>query len=227
MGVIDHNLPLCRCPWRQATGLLCSQRCIIIETGDMVYLLIWKKYSVENMHNSYGHNQSYNSQHSPQAAPGYASQDYAISPEEHHDAYYDRPYSPHPQEDYALNPYPTPHDQYQDDAVPILAPSDPYQDDPHFPAPTPSPAPIRRWKTVKEVQLFNGNLVLDCPVPPKLLEQIPHATPPERDEFTHMRYSAPTCDHNDFYEERFTLRQRLFAKPRQTELFIVVTMYNE
>ena len=42
-----------------------------------------------------------------------------------------------------------------------------------------------------------------------------------------MRYSAATCDPADFYNERFTLRQRLFAKPRNTELFIVVTMYNE
>ena len=42
-----------------------------------------------------------------------------------------------------------------------------------------------------------------------------------------MRYSAATCDPTNFYDERFTLRQRLFAKPRQTELFIVVTMYNE
>lgn len=110
------------------------------------------------------------------------------------------------------------------------------EDNPYGPDPTegyddgegpPSPAPIRRWKTVKEVQLFNGNLVLDCPIPPKLLSQIPHAAPPERDEFTHMRYSAATCDPSDFFEERFTLRQRLFAKPRHTELFIVVTMYNE
>lgn len=80
---------------------------------------------------------------------------------------------------------------------------------------------------MKEVQLFNGNLVLDCPIPPRLLNEIPHAQPPERDEFTHMRYSAATCDPADFYDERFTLRQRLFAKPRHTELFIVVTMYNE
>ena len=42
-----------------------------------------------------------------------------------------------------------------------------------------------------------------------------------------MRYSAATCDPNDFFEERFTLRQRLFRQPRHTELFIVVTMYNE
>lgn len=80
---------------------------------------------------------------------------------------------------------------------------------------------------MKEIQLVNGNLVLDCPVAPKLLNQFPHAEPPERDEFTHMRYSAATCDPSEFFEKRFTLRQRLFAKARETELFIVVTMYNE
>lgn len=104
-------------------------------------------------------------------------------------------------------------------------PQDPYHDEP---MPTPSPAPmIRRWKTVKEVQLFNGNLVLDCPIPPRLLNQVPHSQPPERDEFTHMRYSAITSDPAEFVAERFTLRQKLFAKPRHTELFIAITMYNE
>lgn len=42
-----------------------------------------------------------------------------------------------------------------------------------------------------------------------------------------VRYSAVTCDPSKFVEERFTLRQQLFQKPRPTELFIVVTMYNE
>lgn len=172
---------------------------------------------------------------------GYGRNEYIVSPEDHHDAYYNQSYSPHPQGDYALDPYPTPGEPYRGDhdTAPILQPDSAYGPDPHSqpgmdyegyhdePRPTPSPAPIRRWKTVKEVQLFNGNLVLDCPLPPKLLAQVPHAQPPERDEFTHMRYSAATCDPADFYNERFTLRQRLFAKPRQTELFIVVTMYNE
>jgi chitin synthase len=103
-------------------------------------------------------------------------------------------------------------------------PQSPFED---HPTPPPQPTTIRRWKTVKEVQLFNGNLVLDCPVPPRLLNQVPHVQPPERDEFTHMRYSAATCDPSQFVAERFTLRQRLFAKPRPTELFIVITMYNE
>jgi chitin synthase len=46
-------------------------------------------------------------------------------------------------------------------------------------------------------------------------------------EFTHMRYSAATCDPNNFKESGFTLRQLHYDPPRRTELFIVMTMYNE
>lgn len=80
---------------------------------------------------------------------------------------------------------------------------------------------------LRTVQLFNGNLVLDCPVAPRLLREIPHAQSPERDEFSHMRYSSVTCDPSDFRERNYTLRPLLFAKPRRTELLVAVTMYNE
>jgi chitin synthase len=72
--------------------------------------------------------------------------------------------------------------------------------------------------------LFHGNFVLDNAVPKKLLELSAHRT--DR-EFTHMRYSAATCDPNDFKDEGFTLRQVHYDPPRRTELFIVMTMYNE
>lgn len=197
-------------------------------------------YSVENIPTSRNLNQAYESHQGPQTYP-YASHDYAISPEEHHDAYYTQPYEPASHEGRPpLSQFPSEdHQPYydEDDTRPIIQPDNPYGPNPQMQPeytdqynnarPTSSPAPIRRWKTVKEVQLFNGNLVLDCPIPPRLLNQVPHATPPDRDEFTHMRYSAATCDPSEFYEQRFTLRQRLFAKPRHTELFIVITMYNE
>ncbi|KAJ5592684.1 hypothetical protein N7537_009588 [Penicillium hordei] len=186
-------------------------------------------YSVENVDHSYGHHDAYDAHHP------YPGHEYSIDPEAHHDAYYTQPYQPThtPHDDYDLGQYPEGgHTPFEVDQ-PMLQPGenpfgpDPYTEFQDEPAPTPSPAPIRRWKTVKEVQLFNGNLVLDCPIAPRLLSQVPHAEPPGRDEFTHMRYSAATCDPADFFEERFTLRQKLFAKPRNTELFIVVTMYNE
>ncbi|KIK98524.1 glycosyltransferase family 2 protein [Paxillus rubicundulus Ve08.2h10] len=82
----------------------------------------------------------------------------------------------------------------------------------------------RRYKTIKKVELFHGNFVLDSAVPTKLLNMC--ALRNER-EFTHMRYSAATCDPNDFQNSRFTLRQGHYDPPRRTELFIVMTMYNE
>ncbi|GAA5893025.1 hypothetical protein JCM5296_003407 [Sporobolomyces johnsonii] len=82
----------------------------------------------------------------------------------------------------------------------------------------------RRYKTIKRVQLFHGNLVLDCQVPPKLLERCPRK---DDREFTHMRYTAITCDPDEFLNERYALRQILYETPRRTELFIVLTMYNE
>jgi chitin synthase len=42
----------------------------------------------------------------------------------------------------------------------------------------------RRYKTIKRVNLYHGNLVLDCQVPPKFLERLPKK---DEREFTHMR----------------------------------------
>jgi len=80
----------------------------------------------------------------------------------------------------------------------------------------------RRYKTTKRVALVGGNLVLDCPVPSKYLSSVPRK---DDKEFTHMRYTAATCDPSDFPKESYTLRQALMG--RTTELFIVLTMYNE
>ncbi|KIP07919.1 glycosyltransferase family 2 protein [Phlebiopsis gigantea 11061_1 CR5-6] len=82
----------------------------------------------------------------------------------------------------------------------------------------------RRYKTIKKVELFHGNFVLDSPAPTKLLNM---SREKDEREFTHMRYSAATCDPNDFKESGFTLRQLHYDPPRRTELFIVMTMYNE
>ncbi|OZJ02826.1 Chitin synthase 1 [Bifiguratus adelaidae] len=91
---------------------------------------------------------------------------------------------------------------------------------PHFgEAPRRQP---RRYKTTKRVELVGGNLVLDCPVPTKFLQAVSRKGDKE---FTHMRYTAATCDPSEFVKEGFTLRQQLMR--RSTELFIVMTMYNE
>jgi len=76
----------------------------------------------------------------------------------------------------------------------------------------------------KEVKLINGELVLECKIPTILYSFLPR-----RDdiEFTHMRYTAVTCDPNDFVETGYKLRQNIGSSPRETELLICVTMYNE
>ncbi|KAJ5175371.1 Chitin synthase A [Penicillium canariense] len=76
----------------------------------------------------------------------------------------------------------------------------------------------------KEVQLINGELILECKIPTIL-----HSFLPRRDdrEFTHMRYTAVTSDPDDFTSRGYKLRQQIGSTTRETELFICVTMYNE
>lgn len=75
-------------------------------------------------------------------------------------------------------------------------------------------------RRTKKVALFRGNLILNCPVPSRLIE----ASARKDAEFTSMRYSAVTCDPDQFQASRYTLRPNLMD--RETELFIVMTMYN-
>ncbi len=97
------------------------------------------------------------------------------------------------------------------------------------------PRPLHLGQEVPQGNNLNrgnfGHYMYDCPVPPKLLNSIRAAQSAGQDEltreFTHMRYTAVTCDPEDFTAERFTLRPQLFQQRRRTELFIVVTMYNE
>lgn len=92
----------------------------------------------------------------------------------------------------------------------------------HFgPAPARG-AQIRRHKTKKNVKLTQGNLILDCPVPTKLQSFLSRRGD---DEFMSMRYTAATCDANDFVDSNFNLRPALYN--RHTEIFIVITLYNE
>jgi len=80
---------------------------------------------------------------------------------------------------------------------------------------------LMKRRSVKQVQLFRGNLVLDVPVP----SNITPAGKGDIEEFSKIRYTAATCDPDDFMSSRYSLRQYLSG--RDTELFIVMTMYNE
>jgi len=76
----------------------------------------------------------------------------------------------------------------------------------------------------KEVRLINGELILECKIPTILYSFLPRR---DEIEFTHMRYTAVTCDPDDFVSKGYKLRQNIGNTARETELFICVTMYNE
>lgn len=88
----------------------------------------------------------------------------------------------------------------------------------HF-GPAPTGRILRRHKTKRRVHLTNGNLVVDLDVPPKLV--LPRRGEPETMK---TRYTAVTCDPDDFEKKGFFLRQN--ESGRRTELFIVITMFN-
>ncbi|KAJ3160813.1 Chitin synthase, class 2 [Geranomyces michiganensis] len=131
-------------------------------------------------------------------------------------------------------------------------PQDPYQNDPYdprsYPGPPPPPAvsgflggqpgngyigggglgggpnmDFQRKRTVRKIPLTpQGNLVLEIPVSDRVLNNGKYRT---EEEFTHMRYTAVTCTADEFSTKGYTLRQQDYN--RHTEIFIVVTMYNE
>ena len=76
----------------------------------------------------------------------------------------------------------------------------------------------------KEVKLINGELILECKIPTILYSFLPRR---DEIEFTHMRYTAVTCDPDDFVSRGYKLRQNIGSTARETELLICVTMYNE
>ncbi|PLW17349.1 hypothetical protein PCANC_14075 [Puccinia coronata f. sp. avenae] len=92
---------------------------------------------------------------------------------------------------------------------------------PHW-GPAPAGRALRRNRTRKRVALTNGNLVIERPIPGRLLGFLPRRG---EEEFEIMSYTAATCDPDDFEAEKYTLRAAKMN--RETELFVGVTMYNE
>lgn len=82
-------------------------------------------------------------------------------------------------------------------------------------------------KTIKKVMLVNGNYVIDAPVPKALLENYGKTITDGGREMSFMRYTAATCGPLNFLRFNYCLRQPLYSPPRQTEIMICVTMYNE
>ncbi|WWC63440.1 uncharacterized protein I303_106042 [Kwoniella dejecticola CBS 10117] len=80
-------------------------------------------------------------------------------------------------------------------------------------------------RVVKQIPLHNGNLIMDVPVPKGVIPSSTKGLGMMDGEAESLRYSAATCDPDDFMSRKFNLRQYLYG--RKTELFIVMTMYNE
>lgn len=80
---------------------------------------------------------------------------------------------------------------------------------------------LMKRRSVRHVELQNGNLVLDVAVPSHIVPTGMNTA----EEMTKMRYTAATCDPDDFMRRKYSLRPYLYS--RHTELFIVMTMYNE
>jgi chitin synthase len=85
---------------------------------------------------------------------------------------------------------------------------------------------VRRGVT-RRVALTQGHFIAEYAVPTAVRNSIePRYTTTNTTEFSHMRYTAATCDPDDFTEANgWSLRTRAYE--RETELLIAVTSYNE
>lgn len=89
---------------------------------------------------------------------------------------------------------------------------------------------LKRYAT-KKVKLVQGSVLsLDYAVPNAIKnaiqQQYRHDLETGSEEFTHMRYTAATCDPNEFtLKNGYNLRPAMYN--RHTELLIAVTYYNE
>lgn len=72
-------------------------------------------------------------------------------------------------------------------------------------------------RVVKQIPLHNGNLVMDVPVPKGVVTS-QKGMGEEPEEMQKLRYTAATCDPDEFMRNKFSLRQFLYG--RKTELFV-------
>ncbi|KAI8847541.1 chitin synthase-domain-containing protein [Chytridium lagenaria] len=140
-----------------------------------------------------------------------------------------------------FNPYPPPPPPLQGNYYPapstpqaqpqVWSPPQGYAQQPQLYAPVPSSAyilpskPIQRMPTrkmvQKEVELEDGNFVVEVPVSKKMMEGLPYQ---DGEEFTHLKYTACTSSPEDF-PSQYAVRARRYG--RRIRIAVVVTMYNE
>lgn len=82
-------------------------------------------------------------------------------------------------------------------------------------------------KTIKRARLLYGNYVIDAPTPKALLDTYGRKITDSGREMSFLRYTAATCGPSNFQRFNYTLRQSLYSPPRETEIMVCVTMYNE
>ncbi|VVT50470.1 uncharacterized protein SAPINGB_P002774 [Magnusiomyces paraingens] len=89
------------------------------------------------------------------------------------------------------------------------------------------PANVENY-TKKQVNLVNGIYSVEFPVPTPVKSAVEEKylnLEAGSTEFTHMRYTACTCDPDEFKDQNYTLRAA--EAGRRTELLIAVTYYSE
>ena len=109
--------------------------------------------------------------------------------------------------------------------------------DPRSGASTPDIRGDREWVTrqktalrragTRKINLTKGNFIAEYPVPTAVSNAVEQRwARTTTTEFTHMRYTAATCDPDDFTPANgWSLRTNNYNRP--TDLLIAVTSYNE
>lgn len=82
-------------------------------------------------------------------------------------------------------------------------------------------------KTIKRARLVHGHYIIDAPVPKALLNAYARPLFGDSNETSFVRYSAVTCGPSNFGKFNYNLRQQLYSPPRETEILVCITMYNE
>ena len=103
--------------------------------------------------------------------------------------------------------------------VPSLADHPAPPPPPPQPEPQPDPVTLQIDQSWPAAPLCAGNLLSDIPVPRPLralLGPSRAVAPPERNEFSHVRYAAVTVPPADFVRAHYVLRPAIFARPRRT-----------
>ena len=112
----------------------------------------------------------------------------------------------------------------------VMSPEDEWAQRQHHLDPASGGDGVKRSKT-RKVKLVQGSILsIDYPVPSAIQNAVEpryrNADGTLDEEFTKLRYTAATCDPNDFtLRNGYNLRPAMYS--RHTELMVAITYYNE